>query len=152
MVSQRTFFNYFGSKEGVILGASAPKLSDTELARFIAAPTPDVLGDLVSIMALALSEHELDRTLMRGRLDVISRTPELFARQMARMTEHEERLTHLVLQRFRAQGRDAAASDVHDEARMVVVLAGAVMRYSMQRRLNGHSAMSARTSSPTRST
>lgn len=142
MVSQRTFFNYFGSKEGVILGTANPRVSDEEMERFIAASTPDVLSDLVSLMAEALANHEQDRALMLARREVISRTPELFTKQMVRMVEHEERLTALVIDRFRAQGRHAATSDLDDEARMVVVLAGSVMRFSMQQRLDGQSVRS----------
>ena len=69
---------------------------------------------------------------------LIERTPELLTGETTRVAELEEHLWQLVLDRFHAQGRtEANTPDLADEARMVVALAGSVMRYSMQKWFSG---------------
>jgi AcrR family transcriptional regulator len=136
MISQRTFFNYFGSKEGVILGPPPPQPTDAAVETFVRAAGRDVLGDLVSLMALAIADREPDRDLLRSRRVLIQRTPELMNREVARMTELQNGLVAIVLARLRASGRDDS-SDLTEEARMIVVLAGSVMRYCMEQYFGG---------------
>lgn len=138
MVSQRTFFNYFGTKEGAFLGTPPPMPADAELARFVLGAGADVLGDLVGLITAALVDQEPDPGILRSRRMLIERTPELLGRENTRITELEESLTLLVLDRFRAQGRSAESTPgLEDEARMVVTLAGSVMRFSMQKWFTG---------------
>ncbi|MBB2994316.1 TetR family transcriptional regulator [Paeniglutamicibacter cryotolerans] len=75
MVSQRTFFNYFGSTEGVILGKSPAFPSEELAAEFIAERGSDVLGDLVRIIATAVSSREPDTSLFQVRRKLIQPTP-----------------------------------------------------------------------------
>ncbi|WP_394769562.1 TetR/AcrR family transcriptional regulator [Lacisediminihabitans sp.] len=136
MVSQRTFFNYFGSKEGVILGPPPPMPTDAAVEAFVHAAGRDVLGDLVSLMAAAITDREPDRDLLRSRRVLIQRTPELMNREVARMTELQTGLVAIVLARLRASGR-AVSGDLTEEARMIVVLAGSVMRYCLEQYFSG---------------
>src|SRR6476469_6246786 len=106
MVSQRTFFNYFGSKEGVILGTEPPMPSEEQFDRFVNSPGPDVLDELVRAVTAALLDREPDKALLQSRRLLISRTPELFTRQIERMTQKQNELVQHVLDRFHAQGRD----------------------------------------------
>ncbi|WP_166790531.1 TetR/AcrR family transcriptional regulator [Cryobacterium tagatosivorans] len=132
MVSQRTFFNYFGSKERVILGPTPSMTTDAEVARFVRARGPDVVFDLVASISAALIDDPADQELMRSRFLLITNTPELMARQMEWVTAQEERLVALVLERFRAEGRsEQATPDLADEARMVVALALSVLRFAL---------------------
>ncbi len=138
MVSQRTFFNYFGTKEGVFLGTPPPMPADDELARFVHGTDADILGDLVGLITAALVDQEPDPGILRSRRLLIERTPELLGRENTRITELEESLTRLVLERLHAQGRtEESTPDLEDEARMVVALAGSVMRFSMQKWFSG---------------
>ncbi|MCP2030690.1 AcrR family transcriptional regulator [Okibacterium sp. HSC-33S16] len=130
MVSQRTFFNYFGSKEGVILGP-APSLDDLDGERFVRTPGDDIVHDLVRIMASALLDESADAELLRARFLVITTTPELLGRQMEWMSAQEGELIALVLERFSAEGR--TDEDLPDEAAMVVALAFTVLRYTLQK-------------------
>jgi AcrR family transcriptional regulator len=136
MVSQRTFFNYFGSKEGVILGPPPPMPTDAAVEAFVHAAGHDVLGDLVSLMAAAIADREPDRDLLRSRRVLIQRTPELMNREVARITELQNGLVAIVLARLRGSGR-ADSSDLTEEARMIVVLAGSVMRYCLEQYFSG---------------
>jgi AcrR family transcriptional regulator len=143
MVSQRTFFNYFGSKEGVILGSALPMPTDADVDAFVHAAGGDVLGDLVLLMAAAVADHDPDRDLLRSRRVLIQRTPDLMNREIARMTELQNGLVAMVLARLRASGR-ADSTDLVEEARMVVTLAGSVMRYCMEQFFSGSAAGSPR--------
>ena len=138
MVSPRTFFNYFGTKEGAFLGGTPPKPTDAEHQSFVHGTGRDVLGDLVGMIAAAMADHSPDTELLRKRRMLIERTPELLTGETSRIAELEEHLVQLVLERFHAQGRtEAGIPDLADEARMVVALAGSVMRYAMQKWFSG---------------
>ena len=138
MVSPRTFFNYCGTKEGAFLGGTPPKPTDAAHQGFVHGTGRDVLGDLVGMIAAAVADHSPDTELLRKRRMLIERTPELLTGETSRIAELEEHLVQLVLDRFHAQGRTAADTpDLADEARMVVALAGSVMRYSMQKWFSG---------------
>lgn len=131
MVSQRTFFNYFGSKESVILGARALP-TEAAVDAFVAGRGRNALSDLVDMIATALATRELDPELFSKRRQVIQRTPELSNAEMARMIEAQDELTRIVLARFRAQGRKTTPG-IQDEAGMVVALAIGVVHFAMKK-------------------
>jgi len=138
MVSPRTFFNYFGTKEAVFLGAPPPMPPESAIHAFVHAPGSDVLRDLVEMATTALVDPEPERALLNSRRQLIERTPVLLASEIRRIGEMEKALTRLVLDRFQAQGRgETATPDLADEAHMVVALWGSVMRYSMLKWFSG---------------
>lgn len=134
MVSQRTFFNYFGSKEGVILGTTPPMPTDAEIELFVHKAGSNVLSDLVEMITRALVDQEPDGELLRSRRSLIQSTPELAKKEIARIGDVEDQFVRMVLARFHAQGRDETTTpDLADEARIVVSLAAGVMRYAMRK-------------------
>lgn len=134
MVSQRTFFNYFGSKEGVILGPTPPIPPDEMIDSFVNRPGSNVLGDFVSMIAGSVVGTEPDPELFRARRMLIQRTPELFTKELARLGELEEQFSRIVLARFHAAGRDSTTEpDLEDEARMVIALATGVMHHTLRK-------------------
>ncbi len=126
-VSPRTFFNYFGSKEGAVLGPIAPEPADEERTTFLESSSLDVLTDLVAMLATLITDRSQDREVFATRRAVVIANPGLLGKQVDRMGELESRLLDLVLERFARQGR---SGDLEDEARMVVAMTGAVLRFS----------------------
>jgi len=86
-VSPRTFFNYFESKEDAILGFSDMHLPDTEaiaqsLARGETALLNAIIGMIVEMATPALE----NRSLHEPRTELLRRNPDLFTKQIARLT------------------------------------------------------------------
>ena len=137
-VSRRTFFNYFGSKEGVFLGSAPMQAADWDREAFLSSTGTDVLADLVTMIAAAFAEDGPSPEAFKARTAVIAAHPELVRKQIDRMAEQESKLVDLVLERFARQGRSAAATpDLADEARMVVQLVGSVMRFTAREWFDG---------------
>jgi AcrR family transcriptional regulator len=133
LISQRTFFNYFGSKEGVFLGAAPPAPSSDAVDRFLRSESDSILSDLVVLITSVVIDRELDRELWKSRRELIMSTPELSKAMMARMADAEEQFVALVLSRFEADQRPGSASEKNDEARMLISLATGVMHFTMRR-------------------
>lgn len=129
-VSPRTFFNYFGSKERVILG-EASSMTEEDARAFVSGRGSDIVLELLTAMAAPLIAEENDPVLLRSRFLLITTTPVLLGRQMEWVAAEENRLIELVLDRFRAAGRQT--DDLRDEAGMVVALAFAALRFTLQR-------------------
>lgn len=139
-VSQRTFFNYFGSKEAVILGVKPEVADDGKREHFIHSTGGDVLSELVELISSAIDGHQLDPQLFRSRRMLIRRTPDLANAEMVRIMQRQDELVRLVMDRFAASGRSTDTTpDLEDEARMVVTLAAGVIHYAMHQWLHGGS-------------
>ncbi len=133
-VSPRTFFNYFGSKEGVYI--SPRKLLPSEQAHraFVEATGSGVFSELFSLISETFLATETDLELLQGRHRLIHRTPELLNREKARISETEEIFVGYVLERFQHAGRSIAETpDLDDEARMVVALVSGALRFVLQK-------------------
>lgn len=139
-VSQRTFFNYFGSKEAVVLGVKPGVADDEKREQFIRSTGDDVLSELVELISSALDGRRLDPELFRSRRMLIQRTPDLAHAEMVRIMQRQDELVRLVVARLTARGRSTETTpDLEDEARMVVTLAGGVIHYAMHQWLHGTS-------------
>ena len=134
MVSQRTFFNYFGSKEGVILGGTPPMPTDEEIDAFTRATGSNLLADFVTLITSALLKREPDADLFNARRMLIMRTPELMTKETARLGGFEDQFVAIILARYEIQGRSLASHpELEDEARMVVALTTGVLHYVRRR-------------------
>jgi AcrR family transcriptional regulator len=135
LASQRTFFNYFGSKEAAVLGP-APADPDPQIAEdFVHHPQGDVLSDLARMMSRVLSDHgDVDLTLWRDRREIIRSNPQLMKAQAERITEKDEELVALVLRRLEAQqgGPGQPGDRLPDQARLIVNLWWGIVRHAMK--------------------
>ena len=134
MVSPRTFFNYFGSKEGVILGGAPPLPSDEQIDAFTRTPGTNLLADFLTLITSALLEREPDVALFAARRALIMRTPDLLTKETARMGEFEDQFVAIILTRYAVQGRSLDSHpELEHEARMVVALTTGVLQYVRRR-------------------
>jgi AcrR family transcriptional regulator len=134
MVSQRTFFNYFGSKEGVILGGAPPMPTEDEIDAFARATGSNLLADFVTLITSSLLKREPDADLFNARRMLITRTPELVTKEAARLGGLEDQFVAIILTRYEVQGRGLADHpELEDEARMVVALTTGVLHYVRRR-------------------
>ena len=137
-VSPRTFFNYFGSKEGAVLGPAAPEPSDEERSAFIRSSSSDVIGDLTRMLTRVMIDNGHQREVFAARRAVVTATPALLRKQVDRVSDQEAKLTQLVLERFAHQGRTTQQTpDLEDEARMVVTFMGTLLRFSARHWFDG---------------
>ena len=133
-VSQRTFFNYFATKDAAFLGATPPMPTEDAVKIFVAGNGGSVLAELVLMIESAIVASEPDRDLLRARRALIENTPELFTSELTRLAELDDRLADVVLLRFATRGRtEATTPDILDEAHMVVGLAASVLRFAMHK-------------------
>jgi AcrR family transcriptional regulator len=139
LVSQRTFFNYFGSKEGAFLsGAKALPPPDVVRA-FIDGTGSSVFADLFTMIAGTVVDIDANLELFRARHQLIHQTPELLNQENARIGETEDAFAGFVMDRFHFHGRtEADTPDLEDEARMVVALVFGAMRFVMQKWVAGN--------------
>lgn len=128
MISQRTFFNYAGSKERAVLGAMVP-LPDEQLREsFVSGLGGGVLDDLVSTLAVSFAGMgETQGELLQKRRRVLQANPELALKEFARMEEAEDSILQLVRERLVHDG--LSPGDVDERAKMVVSLTFGIMHY-----------------------
>lgn len=123
-ISQRTFFNYAGSKENAVLGTQVPLPDEDGRAAFLAG-SGNVLADLLQALAAELGRSAGD--VLRKRQQVIRANPALALKAFARLEDAEDSIVALVEERLQA-GRAGPGTD--EEAKMVVALAFGIMHYA----------------------
>ncbi|MBK0331344.1 TetR family transcriptional regulator [Brachybacterium sp. MASK1Z-5] len=120
-VSRRTFFNYFGSKEAVVVGRDPGPLPEHLQEAFVDGPRGSILADLVRMLLAMMTTkpHDVDQNIWRARLELI-RSDMTLAKAMADKVAAKNRdLEDLVARRIRKRynasgtppGRGGAASD-----------------------------------------
>ena len=138
-VSARTFFNYFGSKEGAYISARRPLPDREALAAYVEGGGSSVFRGLFELLAGTFVDQETSLELFHARYQLIHRTPELLEREKSRISQTEEIFSGYVLERFRRDGRSAQATpDLEDEARMIVALASGALRFALQKWVAGN--------------
>jgi len=129
LVSQSTFFNYFGSKERAVLGPEPPPLDERRLAAF-AAGRGDALTELMRLIVADWPDTPAEREVLLKRLDLTERTPALRAAHIARLDRASEQVEQAALLRL---GRTAEATDTAERAKMLVALSHAAMHWMIGR-------------------
>jgi AcrR family transcriptional regulator len=125
-VSVRTFFNYFASKDDVLIGD--PLVDGAELRERLLAAKRDlpVLSALMLALAPAIEQIEADRDLWRLRLKVIFHNPALLPSLHARGTAAEAEFVAAIAARARVDAD-------HLYPAVTASVLGAVFRTAMLR-------------------
>lgn len=141
-VSQRTFFNYFKTKDAALLGAAVPVIDRERAAAFVASDGP-LLAEAIGLVRVDPALIASGEELFVERIRAISSNPELLARQLERLAGIETELRDIVIQRLRrvadAEGGGATALgaeasggegvDLDAQADLITNLLAGTMRY-----------------------
>ena len=132
LVSQSTFFNYFGAKERAVLGAEPAPLEEDRLAAF-AAGTGDALTELMLMLVATWPDDPAERKLLLRRLDLTERTEALRAAHIARIDWASEQVEEAALRRLGRERPADAPEQTAERAQMLVALSHAAMHWMIRR-------------------
>lgn len=132
-VSQRTFFNYFKTKDQAILGAEPGRLDERRVREFLASDSPDLLAGILDLLATLAPVGTDDRALAADRLGIISRTPALMQKEIERLSDVYEELKDVLYLRLR---RSAPATEPPEETRtqsaLIAHLIPGILRFTLE--------------------
>lgn len=121
-ISPRTFYNYFGSREGALIGESKPMPQPHHVSEFVAAHGCSDVEAFAVMMARVWTESELDRETFLLRRRLLDATPQLMALNMARVTEARGQYAAVARQRLEIAHPGLTDADYDTEAALVVSL------------------------------
>jgi AcrR family transcriptional regulator len=131
-ISQRTFFNYFKTKDAAVIGADVPRVDETRARQFVSSDS-DLLAELLSLMMSMAAKLNFDEKLMTDRIIVLGQNPELMYKQMERMARVTTEVTELVYLRIkRAAGagdQPVDEADLRDRAELLTNAIMGVLRF-----------------------
>ena len=137
-VSQRTFFNYFATKEEAILGLVPPSVSDEALAAFRAETEGPAFERVVRFLLSILRSTLHPGVPFAERKALVREHPELRRHAMGYVSQVESLVNDLLSDRAEdGTGFSELASlglpDSPDTARALLMLAGTMMRFAYSR-------------------
>ena len=129
-VSQRTFFNYFPTKEAAV-SAGPPPISDRAVSAFIeAGPAPwsTVFNELVGVLSNHVDDAPPSRQQLAAVLEIAATTPIVHAVMLSEFARHEQELADMVARRCEARSEDEIPAMIATMA-MTAIRTG-VMRWA----------------------
>ncbi|MEJ3405778.1 TetR/AcrR family transcriptional regulator [Rathayibacter sp. YIM 133350] len=135
-VSQRTFFNYFKTKDAALLGSAAPSVDEERAERFVLSTGP-ILAEAVGLVRIDPAMIAMTEPLFGDRIRAIASHPELLARQMERFAAIETELRVIIRRRLEREVTDAGRgdepgsrdADLDAEAEVTTQLLGGLLRF-----------------------
>lgn len=134
-ISQRTFFNYFGSKEDAILGQRPPVIDDATAAAFTLEEGDDLV-EKVTLLVISVFRQATAGSGPAQRRALMRRHPGLISRGMSHVEEVRHVVEDLVVERMTEQPRWRESADVDDATQLVVLIASAIMRVAIPKLLD----------------
>ncbi|WP_051476770.1 helix-turn-helix domain-containing protein [Arthrobacter sp. Br18] len=137
-VSQRTFFNYYGTKDAAILGSAPPSLDEHKVREFLASDSPDLLADLLGLLAALMPGETAEAELIASRMKMISQTPSLMQKEMERLSIIHEEVGDILYLRLRrlAQAGETEAM-IRQQSTMLAHIIPGILRYTLEKPRNG---------------
>ncbi|WP_247828873.1 TetR/AcrR family transcriptional regulator [Arthrobacter antioxidans] len=132
-VSQRTFFNYYKTKDAAILGAAPGTLDERRVREFLVSDSPDVLEELLGLLATLVPVNADTRELVAPRIRIISQSPALMQKEMERLSGvHDEVAEILYLRMRRAAPADEPAEETRRQSALIAHLVPGILRFSLE--------------------
>lgn len=132
-VSQRTFFNYYGTKDAAILGTTPPSLDENQVREFLASDSPDVLADLLNLLAALMPGDTTDPELVTARMKIISQTPSLMQKEMERLTAIHEDVGDILYLRLRRHAQPGETDAIiRQQSVLLAHLIPGILRYTFE--------------------
>lgn len=121
-ISVRTYFNYFGTKEGALLGRMLSEPEADAVEEFLAS-RGSVFEDLVRLVVRQFVADPPDREVLVLRRQLFDAEPELQALQLARFAHRRRAIVEQVVDRLHAQEPQRAEAPTRERARVLMNIA-----------------------------
>ncbi|MBB5641658.1 TetR family transcriptional regulator [Cryobacterium roopkundense] len=145
-ISQRTFFNYYKTKDAAVIGDEPPKIDEAQARAFIATDGPDLLAEVLELVVSSSLAGSPDEKLLTDRLRLFEQNPQLLLKQMDRMNRITTELSELIYLRIKREAGPATSeTDLRDKADLLTHSMLGVMRYMATRWISTDGANSADT-------
>lgn len=133
-VSQRTFFNYFKTKNDAILGAQPPQLDERQVRAFLASDSPDLLPEIMGLL-LSLAPVDITHFALAGaRMRIISETPVLLHKEMERLFAVRAEMEEILYLRMRRTAPPTESpEETRDQAALITHVMAGVLRFTVER-------------------
>lgn len=134
-VSERTFFNYFKTKELAIIGDDLPQIDETRAREFLASPPGDIFSDAARLIPGPTMSPE-HHALFFKRLEMNRKYPSLLAAHMDKLFAIKTEHTELIYLRLRRNySGKMADTDIRHLANAISEIVAGLFRLEMERGL-----------------
>lgn len=142
-VSERTFFNYFKTKELAIIGDDLPKIDEAKARLFLAAPPGDIFTEAMELIPGPTMPPGF-HTLVFKRLEMMRQYPGLFAAHMDKLLATKTEHTELVYLRLRRSYADKySESELRHIANQISEVVASLFRSRVEHMISNPAAMGA---------
>ena len=133
-VSQRTFFNYFRTKDAAILGEASPKLDEQRVREFLASDRDDLFPELFALMVSMAPVDTNDLDLAGKRMRIISENPLLLQKEMERLFAIRAELEEILFLRIRRTAATGETdAETRDQASLITHVMAGLLRFALER-------------------